>query len=329
MRLILIILFSVLALPATAQCVGENLIESMTEAERAAFDQKVAAAPYNTGNFWRAQKGDSSIYVLGTIHLDDPRLAKYLEPVWPIIKKADLILLEGTREDMKRLEKEMASKPDMMFITDGPTLPERLPKADWAKLRDAMSERGIPGFLAAKMQPWYISMMLSIPPCAMNGLAEKNGVDFRIMDFAEKNGIPTRGLEPYDTVLSIFGGDKPDEETDMIRMALANANSGGAMIVTMMDSYLSGMHRAIWELNRQHVLADPNLEQEGADKMFAEMESKLLTSRNLNWTDAILSAAAKNATILVAVGAAHLSGKTGVLYQLEQNGYALTRVNGF
>ena len=329
MRLVLIALLSVLSFPVSAQCVGENLLESLAPKDRAILDAAIAQHPYPNGNLWKAQKPGSTIHILGTMHLNDDRLGPYLKPFWEIADAADLILLEGTRESMDKLKERMIKDPAAMFITDGPTLPERLPEDEWQALITEMSARGIPGFMAAKMQPWYVSMMLAIPPCAMAGMAEQNGVDFRIMEYADSHNIPTRALEPYDTLFSLFGGDDPQEELDAIRLALVGAKNGDAMIATLIDTYLSGEHRAIWEFNRLQIKRVSGLSEAEADKMFTEMEGPLLIDRNVNWMDVILPAAAEKDNIIVAVGAAHLSGEKGLLYMLEQSGYTLTRVEGF
>jgi len=242
-----------------------------------------------------------------------------------VVEAADLILLEATLETIQQLKAAMLSDPSLMFIADGPTLPPE----DWNRLTREMSARGIPGFMVSKMQPWYVSLMLAIPPCAMAGMAEQNGVDQRIMARAEIHNIPTRALEAYDVVFSLFGNNDSTNQIEMIRMALTTAEDGDAMITTLIDAYLSGEHRAIWELNRLQAMEVQTETDAGITKVFNEMEAKMLTDRNANWMQVILEASNDTDNILVAVGAAHLSGKKGLLYLLEQAGYKLTRVQDF
>jgi len=329
MRFILSVLFALWVLPAAAQCTGENLMQTMPANERAKLDAAVAAHPYPSGNLWRATKGGSTIHIMGTFHLSDPRFDAYLDPLWPTIKAADLILLEANREAMERLKTEMLTDSSLMFITDGPTLIDRLSPENWERLSSEMSARGIPSFMVSKMLPWYVSMMLSIPPCAMTGLAAQNGVDQRIMTRAESHNIPTRALEAYDVVFSLLGAENTEDELNGVRMALITANEGDSMIATLTEAYLSGNHRAIWELTRLQAMETQTKANVDGINMFAEMEAKMLTDRNANWMPVILAATEEADNIVVAVGAAHLSGKIGLLYMLEQSGYALTRVEGF
>ncbi len=329
MRFILPVLFTLFSLPAAAQCVGKNLMQTMPADARAQLDAATASHPYPNGNLWRATKGASTIHVMGTFHLTDPRLDAYLEPLWPLIDTADLILLEATRETMEQLKTETLTNPSLLFIKEGPTLIDQMSAENWERLSAELSLRGIPGFMASKMQPWYAAMMLSIPPCAMAGLAAQNGVDHRILARAEIHNTPTRALEGFDVVYDLLGGGDPEAQLEGIRLALTSAKEGDALFTTMTTAYLSGAHRAIWELGRQQALYAQ--QESGVDgiKLFDEMEAKLLTDRNANWMPLILAAAQEAETLVVAVGAAHLSGENGVLYLLEKSGYVLTRVDGF
>lgn len=325
MRFILLFVASLWSFPAFPQCVGENLLETMPADKRAELDAATSSHPYPSGNLWRAQKGDSIIHVMGTIHLSDPRLDAYLAPLWPIVDASDLIMLEADSKSIEALKSAMLTDASLMFITDGLTLPERLSPEDWESVTTKMSARGFPGFMVSKMQPWYVSLMLSIPPCAMASLAKQNGVDQRIMARAEAKTIPTRSLEDYNVVFSAFRSMEDGTDLDMIRMALASDTNADAMTYTTIEIYLSGNHRQIWELSRHHAYEVANPTNQDIEKVFSEMEAVLLNDRNISWVPVILDAARESKSILVAVGAAHLSGKTGLLYQLEQAGYTLTR----
>lgn len=329
MRLILSILFSLLTLPVFAQCVGENLLDALTPAKRAELAATVSNHPYPSGNLWRAQKGDSIIHVMGTIHLSDPRLEDYLNPIWPVVEAADLVLVEANLESLENLKSALLADQSLLFIGDGPTLPERLTEAEWQQLSTEMAARGMPSFMVSKMQPWYVAITLSMPPCIMPMVAAQNGVDQRIMTRAKHHGITTTALEPFDTLFSLFNGADADIGLEMLRAALAVSEDADAMIATMLEAYLTGENRAIWELSRIQAKESTPQNPEAGQATFNAMEAKLLDNRNINWMPVILNAAEDTDNILIAVGAAHLSGKDGLLNLLEKSGYTLQRVKGF
>lgn len=319
------------ALPANAQtttttaatCEGTDLFRTMTPDTRDAVEAAAASVPFPKGNHWLATKGNSTIHLIGTFHIFDPRMTPHMRKLMPVLHEADKILLEATEADMAKVKKDLASKPEMLFVS-GPTLPERLAPAEWEALQSELAARGIPGFLAAKFQPWYVTMILSIPPCATQQLSDSStGLDHLIMVAAREMGTPTMALEPYDTVFQVFGAMSPDEQLESVRQALAASPMATDMLITMTEAYFREEHRLLWEMSRwqaREAAVDPGR----ADSDFAMMEEALINNRNTNWMERI-RAEAPGRTLLVAVGAGHLAGYKGLLNLLAEDGYEIRR----
>ena len=312
------------ASPAGANgCGGRNLLPDLPADQRALIDQAVAASPFAAGNHWRAEKPGSVIDVIGTLHLFDPRMDAIATRLTPLITAADLVFLEATDKEITALKRATASDPTLLVST-GPTLPERLSPEDWRLLSAEMSDRGIPPFMASKFRPWYVSMLLGVPPCAMPDMAAgAQGLDHLVGEIAKAADVPQQALEPYDTVFRIFADMTPEEEIEMIRLSLPQADKAEDTFATMQASYFSENHRELWEFSRISSLAEAqDPEKTAAD--FTRMETALLTERNQNWL-AVIKDAAPGKSLVVAVGAAHLGGQTGLLNLLAQDGYSLTR----
>lgn len=317
---------ALLAAPALAQnsCAGQDLIATLPAADHAALEQASAAAPFPAGNHWRAEKSGATIDLIGTFHLYDPRMDAPMDRLRPLIGQADAIYLEATDVEIKALQTAVSSKPDLLFTT-GPTLPERLSEPEWQSLSTAMNDRGIPAFLASKFRPWYVSVMLSMPPCAMASVqAGGGGLDHLIGDAAKALGKPTLPLEPYDTMFKVFEHISPEDQLDMIRTALPLADQSEDLFATMTNSYFRETHREIWEFGRQQTLKTPGTDHVKAEADLALMEDVLISSRNRAWMD-VLRRESPGKHLIVAVGAGHLSGESGLLNLLKQDGWTLTR----
>lgn len=78
--------------------------------------------------------------------------------------------------------------------------------------------------------------------------------------------------------------------------------------------------RETWELGRI-MIEDSGFENAGA--LFDEMDQALLVGRNTDWEPKIAELVAGKDAVL-AVGAAHLSGESGVLRALERAGYEVS-----
>lgn len=323
LTLLLPILFLAHPVAAQSTCAGQDLISALTDAERAPLDAAVARAPYPQGNHWRATKGERTLHLVGTLHLFDPRMTAVADRLAPLIADADKLFVEATDAEMKTLQKAIAETPDLIFTT-GPTLPEQLTPGEWAKLSDALRDRGIPPFLASKFRPWYLSVLLALPPCAMAGMgAGSNGLDRLVMDAAAAQGKPMESLEAYDTIFRAFNRIAPDDQLNMIRTALPTADRAEDMLSTMIESYFREDHRQIWEFSRLAGLAAAGDDRAKAEADFALMEEVLINERNRAWVEKLL--ADDTRTAIVAVGAGHFAGDQGLLKLLESAGFTVER----
>ena len=314
---------------AHAQCTGQNLIAALPPDQRAALQATTDAVPFTHGNLWHATRGAEDITLIGTYHLDDARHAATVTALTPALHKATALLVEAGPTEEAALKDLMTREPQRMLITSGPTLPEALSEADWQRLSDALKQRGIPAFMAARMKPVFLTALLAIPACnfAAAAAAAESGLDKRLIAAATAQGLPIKGLEPFDTIFAIFDQFTPADQIAMLSRTLDSDGGSDAMAKTMTDAYFAGDSRLFWEFSRLQTLALPGMTRAEADREFALVEQALMTTRNANWIPVIESAAAEG-PIVVAFGALHLSGSHGVLNLLQQDGYQITAIAG-
>lgn len=311
---------------ALASCEGIDLLDAMTPEARAELQAATDAIPYPRGNFWRATRqtddGQQEITLVGTYHLDDPRHQPVIEALGPAIDAASTVLVEAAPDEQKALQDHIARDPSIMLITEGPSLLEQMTAADWRLLTDALAERGVPSMMAARMQPWYVNLMLAIPTCAMEGMTEDKGLDGLIMARAEASGVPLASLERYDTVLALFDLMPAEDQIGMIRTTLAMDDRAQDFSTTLANAYFAGESRLMWEMMRREAYGLSGYSTEKVDAEFARMEAVLMVARNRAWIPVIEAAAAKG-PVVAAFGALHLPGEDGVLALLEREGFTV------
>ena len=322
MRLLLPVVLAVLASPLHALCSGPDIRAMLSDADRAAVAEAVARTPFAQGILYEAEKDGMHLTIIGTMHLYDPRLAPLAERTAPIIAASDLLLVEAGRQEQAALTSAMSTDPTLLFLPDGPTLPERLDEDTWQAVAQAVGDRGVPAVLASKMQPWYIGLMLAIPSCAMSDLQiGLEGLDGIVMDQADAADVPVQALEPWDTLFSLMRSDPIDVQVDQLRLALSPPELQAAMFGTMLDSYFAGDIAELWEVSRAAIHLLPGIDRAEADTLFDLSEQQLLVDRNAAWMPVILNAARTHDRIAIAVGAAHLQGERGILNLLAQDGW--------
>ncbi|MFN4159824.1 MAG: TraB/GumN family protein [Gemmobacter sp.] len=330
LRHLLLALTASLALPVAASalppaCAGADMIAALPAPDRAALETAARAVPYPQGNFWRASRDGRTATLIGTYHLDDPRHDTTMAAIAPDLARATRLLVEAGPDEEAQLVAMMARDPSLVLLPDGQSLPDLLPPADWTSLSDAMRTRGMPGFMAARFRPWYVSVLLAVPPCAMPAAAEGHGLDKRLIDAATEQGLPVQALEPFDTAFRIFDTMPMEAQIGMIRSALALEAQAEDQMATLAAAYFRQDSRIIWEFLRRVTLGLPGMPPEQVEAEFALMEEALMNARNRAWIPVIEGAAATG-PVLVAFGALHLSGEEGVLNLLEQAGWRLERL---
>jgi uncharacterized protein YbaP (TraB family) len=314
-----------LLLPATvhAACEGRDLWDDFTPEMRAELNQALVDLPYAEGNHWVATKDDTVLHLIGTMHINDPRMDAIVERLTPTLSQADAFYFEVTQDAMTAWEQELALDPSPILITSGPSLIELLPEEAWATLSAELAERGIPGWMGAKMRPWFVGMTLAMPTCLISDPNARHGMDARLTDLAEEQGIPQYSLESIEELTALFDFYPIEEQAESLaRMANAYGNSDDQM-ATMTNAYFTEKHGQALELGRVMALEFSGMSPEDFDKEWGDFEQNLLVERNNNWMQHILNI--QDQTAVIATGAGHLSGTHGLLNQLEQAGYTLSR----
>ena len=183
--------FAFLLLPASlwAACTGTDQRLALTASDRAAIDARVAAAPFAEGNHWIARRGSRSLHVIGTMHINDPRLDAVTAALTACDCRAPTcLLLEGTKREEAELMAAIGRDPSLTLITDGPSLIDRMPPAQWDDLAPTARANGVAPWMAAKMRPWFLAVSMALcQPC----------LDKRLEQAADDAGTETGGARPY------------------------------------------------------------------------------------------------------------------------------------
>lgn len=310
--------------PVAALCAGDSFYNQLSIAQQADVTTAAAATPYGKGLIWTATKDDTTLTIVGTLHIYDPRLEAIRDRV--ALSDADLLMLETTPDQEAALQEALIADPDLYLINDGPTLPDLLPPDLWDQVVRAASDRGLPSFFVAKFQPWYLGLTLGIPACAIAEIANgANGLDHLLMADAQTADVPLAALEQWDVLFDLLSAGTQDDQIAQLQMNLIDAAAHQAVMVAMLDAYIAEDTAIVWELGRVAAETLTDMPAEQVTAQMAAMQDSLLIQRNLNWIPVIAEAAATHDRIVVAFGAAHLPGEQGVLKLLEQAGWALER----
>lgn len=307
-------------------CTGKEMLTPLEASDPALYEkiQGEAAATLNgKGLLWKIEKaGETPSYLFGTMHMTDPRVTSLPADARKVFDTAGTVVIETT--DVLDEAKMMASimqKPELMMFTDSTTLSSLLSPEDAATVNAALSARGIPPGSVAKMKPWMLSAMLSLPACELARKAAGAPVlDIKLAEDAKASGKEIDGLETMTDQLEAMASLPMDFHIRGLVDTLKLGDRMDDVIETMIVLYERGDTGMFWPLFRA-VLPGSVGDASG----YAAFEEAMITSRNKTMAahaEPILA----GGNAFIAVGALHLPGPEGLIELLRKNGYTVSMV---
>ena len=260
---------------------------------------------------WMVKDADTTVYMLGTVHLLKPNIEWKTGPVKRAYDASQEVVLEMIPPDDAAMQQLTLSKG---IDRDGPPLTQKLDAATRAKYEAAMQKFGLPVAQFEMMQPWLVATVLGVTQWVKEGFDPNSGVDKKIKDAATKDGKKLVGLETAEQQIG-FLADMPEPlQLRFLSAGLDDMDQGKAMVDRMM---------AAWTEGKPDDLA--KVMNEGMDKV-PEVHKILLTDRNQRWAEWIDARMKQPGTVFMAVGAGHLAGKDSVQDYLAKKNMKAVRV---
>ena len=318
-----------LAMQARAQdgsCGGRDLLAQMKAEDPATYAKVMEEGdriPNGKSIFWKIEKpGIAPSYLLGTMHVTDPRVLKMPPGADEALFEADTIVVESDEIlDEKKGMAAIFANPDLTMFTNGQSLETLLSKDDVALLKDDLARRGIPLSAVSRMKPWMLMSAISLPSCERARAADKTAfLDKQIALNAASEGIPVKGLETFAEQLSTMAAIPIELHMKSLMETIKLGRKMDDVFETMTQLYLSGNIGLTIPLLKR---AAPD----GADEAgYAQFEELVVRQRNHHMAERAAPILAEGGAF-VAVGALHLPDKEGLVELIRQHGYTVTPVN--
>lgn len=271
--------------------------------------------PYGQGLLWRVEKpGEPASYVYGTMHSADERIVDLPEPVAQAFAESEAVVLELVMGGDSAAQLTQA-----LVLTDGSVLPDIVGDERFARITEIGTRYGMAPAQLQLFRPWAVMTFFSVPPQEMVRQAQGNlPLDQALQAQAQALDKEVEGLETISEQLAVFGELSPEDQIALLDVALDLNPQIEALYEDMKRAYLAGDLDGLHEMaDRQSAGADPELT--------ALFEDRLIDTRNRLMVERMADRLAQGKAF-VAVGALHLSGETGILNLLADQGYSVTRV---
>ena len=262
---------------------------------------------------WRVRSGENAVTILGTIHFlkkENYPLKKNIEDTLDNAKK---LVLEIDLQAMDN-EKVQQLAIQKAVYRDGSSLQQNVSPETYSLAEQKARELGIDLKPLTPFKPWFVALTLSTLKLQKLGLDPNYGVDRYLAERAKKSGKPIAGLETLELQLEVFDQLSPREQESMLRETLQEMDLLEKSAVRIVQAWAKGDAASLEE----SLLAGM--------REYPELYQKLFVERNRRWLPQIERMIKQGENPLIAVGAAHLVGKDGIIELLKQRGYTVEQL---
>ncbi|MFQ6333430.1 TraB/GumN family protein [Methylophilus sp. 3sh_L] len=255
------------------------------------------------GLFWQLQAPNGQVsYLFGTMHTDDNRVTNFSPTVIQALKNVNMFMLE------------VADAPpvSLLQMPDG-NLKQLLSEAELQQVAALADMHVIPMDAVLKMKPWLLAVMFDLPkpqtPFAQDLLLKAKAEEF------DKRIV---GLESAQAHFGVMDSLSTDEQLLMLRAVLKRSQKQKEQdFERLMKAYLAGDAQQVANMD------DDMTRGILPAALWQRMRVKLLDERNVVMAERSIEQA-RQGSVFIAVGAAHLAGKNGLLEAFRQAGFKLT-----
>lgn len=260
---------------------------------------------------WVVRDHDSTIYLIGTVHVLRPEMVWNSEKVMKAIGESTELWLE-----VLEAEEAMAVAPliQKLGVDMEKPLSKKLNAKQKARLAKVAGTFGIPVASLEPMKPWVVATMLTVLQVQKAGYDAKSGVERVLQTQAEKEGDKVVGLETLEEQVGFFAGLSDAEQIAFLEQTLEDAEEGVALLDRLAKAWSEGDVDTI-----TRVVVD-ELKREAPN-----VYDKLLVQRNIRWAQKVQQLLHGSGVHQIAVGAGHLAGRDSLQAQLAKRGIKAER----
>lgn len=309
-------------------CTGRNLLPDLEREQPdryAAMLTEAETTPNGKSRFWKIEKpGLAPSWLLGTMHVTDPRVLTLSDAARKASSEADVIVIESDEIlDEKKAAAALMMQPELTMFTDGTTISDRLTPEEKLKLEAGLKERGIPLSAVNRMKPWIIASVVAMPACEMARKATgASFLDKKLAEDAKATGQRVAGLETLAEQIGAMADLPLDFHLKALIETLALNDEMDDIIETMTELYLAGDIGMTMPM-LEAVTPEASGEQ---DAGYAAFEKRIVLDRNKVMAERSAPLLA-NGNAFIAVGALHLPGEEGLVQLLRKQGFSVSAVD--
>ena len=247
-------------------------------------------------------------YLYGTMHVQDSRVFQFKNGIQEAFNRCEIFALELNMDSINTFQ-----LMDELIMEPPNRLDSLLTKKEYEMVSQYFKDTlGVGLMIFNKMQPIYTSQLISFEKLKKD---QDVALDIYFFNEAKKQNKTTVGLEFMEEQLNAFKSIPYDVQAKELFKAVENAYKGeGQEIDELIEYYLNEDLDKLLELTLNSQFMDEEI-----NIIFKQV---FLIDRNHKMAERSIKYM-KSGPTFIAVGAAHLPGKEGVIENLRKKGYTV------
>ena len=298
--------------PATGSCLLARCAPVLAAMLLLATGYPAAAkGPFDSGRLWRISKtGIADSFVLGTIHVADPRVAVIAKPIASALAQSRILAVELVPEagDARTFELEE--------LEDGKRLEPLIGAQAFGRLRDELAAQGVPAPAIERLKPW--AAMLKIARSAPG--TEQKTLDQQLFVAARVRRLQVLPLELLEEQIAAFDTIPLQTQVALLNHALEHRDALAANVEATIAAWLSGDLAALARTSDRAYEQFP-----GMAYHYGRLIRHIIHDRTALMHHRLFMPL-RNGRVFVAIGALHLYGDEGLLALLRDDGFRVSKI---
>lgn len=262
------------------------------------------------GAFWKVSDEDSTVYLLGSIHIADSSMYPLAKEILKAYEESDYLAVEANVTNQQEVATYMMEKA---FYKDDSTLYKNVTKEVYDRFVEAIEPYGVKPEMYNKFKPWYAALLIQNLLYAENSLSGEIGIDMVLLQKAldEKEILEIEGAKFQ---VDLFDSFSTELQVEFLASSLAPDKEAQKESVDVLNDMINCWKSGDTKELEKLLVTDTSESDTGK-----EFNEKLFTSRNNNMAEKVKSYLADpdKKTYMVVVGAGHMVGETGIVSQLD------------
>jgi uncharacterized protein YbaP (TraB family) len=263
---------------------------------------------------WRTQTKNSTIYLLGSIHLMKQDVYPLSRTIENAFDQSDFLAVEADIADISRID--MTQVLNKAIYQGGDSLEKHISNNALAVVRKETERLGLPFELIKMQKPWLLALTMESLELMKAGYDPEYGIDkhFLIKAQGKKKILE---IESFDYQVNLLSGFSDTEQELFLLYALKDLD----LLTREVDKLVGA-----WKTGNSHVMETFVTKSVVDESRFYPIYEKLIIVRNRNMADRIENYLQSRGTYFVVVGAAHLTGSRGIIQLLRNKGYIVEQM---